>query len=63
MSGGGLTLLSSNSAATVAVRIDPDRSEDLSMTRATIRGGFHLILQSAVSTSVSRWLTDLDYEI
>jgi hypothetical protein len=35
MSGGGLILLSSNSDATVAVRIDPDRSEDLSMTSAT----------------------------
>ena len=36
VSGEGLTLLSSNSAAFLGVRIDPDRSEDLSMTGATI---------------------------
>ena len=37
MSGGGLIPLSSNSDATEAVRIDPDRSKDLSMTSATIK--------------------------
>ena len=44
MSGGGLIPLSSNSDATVAMRIDPDSSEELSMTRATIDLGFSLIL-------------------
>ena len=37
VSGGGLIPLSSNSDATEAVRIDPDSSEELSMTRATIK--------------------------
>ena len=63
MSGGGLMPLSSNSATTEAVRIDPDRSEDLSMTGATTKMRFHLISPSAVSTSISRWLTDPDYVI
>ena len=43
VSGGGLIPLSSNSDATVAVRIDPDSSEELSMTRATIDSRFELI--------------------
>ncbi len=60
MSGGGLIPLSSNSDATVAVRIDPDSSEELSTTRATIKMRSEFDLTSAVSTSVSRRLSDLD---
>ena len=54
MSGGGLIPLSSNSDATEAVRIDPDRSEDLSMTSATIELRFDFNLSNAVSTSFFR---------
>ena len=60
MSGGGLIPLSSNSDATVAVRIDPDSSEELSMTRATIKMRRKFNLTNAVSTSISRRLSDLD---
>ena len=60
MSGGGLIPLSSNSDATEAVRIDPDRSEDLSMTRATIKLRFSLILATLCQLQVWRWLSDLD---
>ena len=60
MSGGGLIPLSSNSDATVAVRIDPDSSEELSMTRATIDSRFSLISGTLCQLQVWRWLSDLD---
>ena len=60
MSGGGFMLLSSNSATTEAVRIDPDKSEDLSTTSATIKLRIIFDLNNAVSTSISRRLSDLD---
>ena len=60
VSGEGLTLLSSNSAAFLGGRIDPGRSEDLSMTGATFEMRIDLISSDAVSTSIERRLSDPD---
>ena len=50
MSGGGITLSSSNSATTLGGRIDPITTGVIIITSATVNPSF-LILGTAVSTS------------
>ena len=58
VSGGGLIPLSSNSDATEAVRIDPDRNKSYQRLVQPLDEDF-FNLQGAVSTSFPRWLAYL----